>query len=98
MSAATYQSPVEEVLVATPAPLRVLAAELKAMVGRLHPDAYVTAWPRQKIISFGYGPKWSSPDFVDSPRRGMLASQGSPRCQNGNGTPRNSRLKPCVCC
>jgi hypothetical protein len=60
---AEAENPVEQVLAEAPAPLRALAAELTSTVLRLHPGACVIAWPRQRIISFGVGPRKMSEHY-----------------------------------
>ena len=57
MSASVEVSAIDEFLAAAPASLRQLANELIGFLRKMHPGAYVTAWPRLKIVSFGFGPK-----------------------------------------
>ena len=64
MSGSPELRAVDEVLAAAPPSLRELAADLMGAVRKLHPEAYVTAWPRQNIIGFGFGPKKMSEHYV----------------------------------
>jgi hypothetical protein len=57
MATAADTAAIEQVLANTATPLRVLVAELMDAVRKLHPDVHVLAWPKQQIISFGFGPK-----------------------------------------
>ena len=63
MASSNNPNPIEEVLATAPASLRELAIELKNAVIKLHPEAYSTAWPKQRIISFGFGPKKMSEHY-----------------------------------
>lgn len=47
----------DAVLASAPAALRAVALRLREAILALHPDATIVAWPRQHIISFGFGPK-----------------------------------------
>jgi hypothetical protein len=46
-----------QVLQAAPPPLRSVVGALRAAVLRAHPEAQVLAWPKQRIVSFGIGPR-----------------------------------------
>ncbi|WP_418318901.1 DUF1801 domain-containing protein [Piscinibacter sakaiensis] len=48
---------VDQVFAAASAGTRTVAEALYALVLRVHPHAHILAWPKQRIISFGVGPK-----------------------------------------
>lgn len=52
-----FTEPEEAVLASASAPQREVALRLREAILALHPDATLIAWPRQHIISFGFGPK-----------------------------------------
>ncbi len=54
---------VEQVLADAPVSLRPIVIELMNAIRQRHPQTYVTAWPKQKIISFGFGPKKMSEHY-----------------------------------
>jgi Domain of unknown function (DU1801) len=48
----------------TPKHLRPIVELLQKMILNLHPDATILAWPKQNIISFGFGPKKMSQHYA----------------------------------
>jgi hypothetical protein len=53
-----------EVLQATNTKTKPVADALYALVLRAHPEAYLLAWPKQRIVSFGFGPKKMSQHYA----------------------------------
>jgi Domain of unknown function (DU1801) len=65
MASANYiDDPVEQVRNSASPENRVLYDSLKALVFSIHRNAFVIAWPKQRIISFGVGPKKMSQHYV----------------------------------
>lgn len=56
MSDASHGSFADVLALASPA-LRPVLENVRAAVQRLHPECVEIVWPRQKIASFGVGPK-----------------------------------------
>ncbi|AVP97978.1 hypothetical protein C7S18_12540 [Ahniella affigens] len=54
---------VDAVLESASPPMRALAEALMQQVLRLHPEPCIVAWPKQRIISFGFGPKKMSEHY-----------------------------------
>ena len=44
--------------------LRPIALALRELMLGIHPDATIVAWPRQRIISFGFGPRKMSEHYA----------------------------------
>jgi hypothetical protein len=61
---ATNLDPAEQVLEAASAKTRPVADALYALLLRTHPKANQLAWPKQRIISFGWGPKKMSEHYA----------------------------------
>ena len=57
------ETPMEQVVTDAPAYLQIRVTELRNAVLRMHPAAYSMAWPKQRIISFGFGPKKMSEHY-----------------------------------
>ena len=56
MADATHGTFDDILILATP-PLRPLCVQLRAAIAGLHAGCVEVAWPRQRIVSFGFGPK-----------------------------------------
>jgi Domain of unknown function (DU1801) len=61
---ATSLAPAAQALEAASAKTRPVADALYALLLRTHPKANQLAWPKQRIISFGWGPKKMSEHYA----------------------------------
>lgn len=57
------EPPMEQVVTDAPAHLQIRVIELRNAVLKMHPAAYSLAWPKQRISSFGFGPKKMSEHY-----------------------------------
>ncbi len=54
----------EDILVGAPPELRRICESLRGVIASLHGDAVEVVWPRQKIASYGVGPKKMSEHYA----------------------------------
>jgi hypothetical protein len=64
VSATALEGSVAQVLAEVPVGLRLTVDALLVEMEQLHPQATVLAWPRQRIISFGFGPRKMSEHYA----------------------------------
>jgi len=64
MSNDAYLAALEAMLALAPPAQRPIVEALCAAIDAAHPAACVLAWPKQKIVSFGFGPRKMSDHYA----------------------------------
>lgn len=54
----------EQVVASAPEALRAMLLALRERILALHPEATIVAWPKQRIVSFGTGPRKMSEHYL----------------------------------